>query len=330
MTHTDADHTDNLESAVLTTLSGVPLNTAAERASIPSPRLVEAVTAYRAAGREALAVRPSAPAWQQVEVQFSDYRSAERTVIDHLWPALHRGEEAGLLSSWWFVRKAPCWRIRAHTRPGSAAGLRTVISETLNEMHSRGLLAAWTETLYEPEAAAFGGAVGIQTAHRLFHGDSSAVLRYLAGTGPALGRRETSLLLLSTLLRGAGLEWTEQGDVWHRVGQYRPPGTDTRRQREEGTLWKVRRLMLVDAGPARTITAVGSPLDALSPWVLAFHEAGRALATAARTGMLERGLRAILAQHVLFHWNRIGLPAEAQGHLARAAGDVVLGTSCLR
>lgn len=41
----------------------------------------------------------------------------------------------------------------------------------------------------------------------------------------------------------------------------------------------------------------------------AFDIAGRTLATAATDGTLERGVRNILAHHVIFHWNRLGLPA---------------------
>jgi hypothetical protein len=40
---------------------------------------------------------------------------------------------------------------------------------------------------------------------------------------------------------------------------------------------------------------------------------------------MERGLRDVLAHHVIFHFNRIGVPAPAQAVLARAARNALLG-----
>lgn len=42
----------------------------------------------------------------------------------------------------------------------------------------------------------------------------------------------------------------------------------------------------------------------------------------AKDGNLIRGLRAVIAHQVLFHWNRMGLPASTQTTLARAAAHV--------
>jgi hypothetical protein len=43
------------------------------------------------------------------------------------------------------------------------------------------------------------------------------------------------------------------------------------------------------------------------------------------TGQLTRGLRTVIALHVIFHWNRIGLPASAQATLAQAATEASFG-----
>jgi hypothetical protein len=42
--------------------------------------------------------------------------------------------------------------------------------------------------------------------------------------------------------------------------------------------------------------------------------------------MLTRGIRAVITLHVIFHWNRIGLPATTQATLARAAKDAIFGS----
>lgn len=43
--------------------------------------------------------------------------------------------------------------------------------------------------------------------------------------------------------------------------------------------------------------------------------------------LLTRGLRALLAHTVIFHWNRFGLPATTPGILARAATAIYLPDS---
>jgi thiopeptide-type bacteriocin biosynthesis protein len=61
-----------------------------------------------------------------------------------------------------------------------------------------------------------------------------------------------------------------------------------------------------------------------SGWAEHFRCTGEALGQAAHRGTLTRGLRAVLAYHVIFHWNRLGLPARAQSTLAHAATTAVL------
>jgi protein-L-isoaspartate(D-aspartate) O-methyltransferase len=59
-----------------------------------------------------------------------------------------------------------------------------------------------------------------------------------------------------------------------------------------------------------------------SGWMNAFAHTGRALHDLAHEGTLTRGLRAVLAHHILFHWNRLGLPYSTQGILATTARDI--------
>jgi thiopeptide-type bacteriocin biosynthesis protein len=59
-------------------------------------------------------------------------------------------------------------------------------------------------------------------------------------------------------------------------------------------------------------------------WHDAFSDAGLRLGESARHGELDRGLRAVLTHVVIFHWNRLGLPASTQGILATAARDAYL------
>jgi thiopeptide-type bacteriocin biosynthesis protein len=167
----------------------------------------------------------------------------------------------------------------------------------------------------------------MDTAHRLFHQDSRHILAYLASdrattTGAEDQRRELSILLCSILMRSAQQDWHEQGDIWARVAEHRtlPPDIPGDRLRDLEPV--LRRLMTVDT--AKLIQDDGL-LAFLTDWAAAFTETGTELGELANNGTLRRGLRAVLAKHVIFAWNRLGLPHTRQSILANVAKTVVFG-----
>jgi thiopeptide-type bacteriocin biosynthesis protein len=81
--------------------------------------------------------------------------------------------------------------------------------------------------------------------------------------------------------------------------------------------------MTVDTGPRSTLTTPAGQLAGIATWINGFHTAGMALNDLNLHGHLDRGLRAVLAHHVLFHWNRLGLPYDTQSTLAHAARQAV-------
>jgi thiopeptide-type bacteriocin biosynthesis protein len=256
----------------------------------------------------------------QANIAFSDWDRAEPAVLACLGPRLLAAEADGLISAWFFIRKRPCWRIRYLP---AAAGLRrqaqASVEDQLSQMVARRLADAWTRTVYEPEIHAFGGSHAMTTAHRLFHQDSSCLLASLRNQAGGGHRREVSLMLCALLMRAARQEWYEQGDTWARVARHRPSPARS----EHGSLpAAVRRLITVDGESQMRDNA---PLAYCAPWAHAYRTAGRELAGLADDGLLHRGLRDILAHHVIFAWNRLGLPYATQAALAAAAQTVVFG-----
>ncbi|HEY5833935.1 thiopeptide-type bacteriocin biosynthesis protein [Streptomyces sp.] len=318
--------------SVLETLSGIALEEAAARAGIKAGELADAIEVYQAAGRAALEDQAEAArGWYSVSVQFTDWNSAERTATDSLVPQLQQTENTGALAGWWFIRKHPCWRLRC--RPGSAATRTDVahaMTTTLDTLRAGGAIDRWWETVYEPEALAFGGPKGMDIAHDLFHADSRGVLDYVCRhtlttqDEHTLGCRELSILLCSTLLFGAGQEPHEQGDIWHRVEKLRPlpPGTPADRVSTMSVALQL--LMNLDTSPTSALFNGDNPLAFIAPWAAAFEDAGRRLGDAARDGILVRGVRDILAHHVIFAWNRLGLDGQTQAILARAARETLM------
>lgn len=273
--------------------------------------------------------QPTGPSWRQVSIQFDDYSTAEHTGVNHIGPEMTRAETAGLIASWFFIRKAPCWRLRfLPSHDSIEQDATTVIHQRLTTLRDAGCIASWVETIYEPEIHAFGGAAAMDLAHHLFQADSRRILAYLGSDRATTSgsrsdqRRELSILLCSILMRSAGQDWYEQGDIWARVAEHRSLPPDTPLDRLRAMQSDLRQLMTVDAA---TLVKENGPLTFLADWVAAFAEAGKALDDLARHGALRRGARAVLAHHVIFHWNRIGLPHPTQSILANGATAVVLG-----
>ncbi|WP_322500258.1 methyltransferase, FxLD system [Streptomyces rochei] len=264
----------------------------------------------------------AADAWPQRLIRFADWSRAEATAVEHLLPVLTAQESE--LAQWSFLRKFPWWRLRFRpVGPTSTQGL----DAALDELVGAGVLASWTRGLYEPEETAFGGPAAMKIAHTLFHYDSRHLLEELARqqktSGPRLGRRELAILLPSVAMRAAGLDWYEQGDVWVRITAERPGDEIRHPQRHRAA---VHRLMTIDVSTTSRNVTQGR-LAPLAEWIATFEWFGQQLADLNRQGHLERGLRAVIAHHGIFHFNRLGLAAQDQQTLSTLAKEVVMGTN---
>ncbi|MET9611772.1 methyltransferase, FxLD system [Kitasatospora indigofera] len=257
--------------------------------------------------------------WHQHTIEFTDRQSAQQVITDTLRPALAAAEAEGLIHCWWYMNKQP-WPLRyqAHSAP-------TAITDLLDHLTATGRIVSWNNGIYEPETLTFGGPEAMDAAHTLFHHDSRHLLTYApAPTTRHLGRRESAILLTGAMMRAAGLDWYEQGDVWGKVTELRPHPMPLPPGRAAETTTAMRHLMSADT---RILCNPGGPLAEHAAWVFAFEQAGLTLAYLARRGRLTRGLRAVLAHHVIFHANRAGLPLGDQSAMSTLAKAAVMGTS---
>jgi thiopeptide-type bacteriocin biosynthesis protein len=320
---TDPGCENRTEAAVLAVLAGRSIAHAAAAAGIHPDHLADAINLYQTAGHHALNAALTNNDWYQVRIDFTVWADAEHHVVHELLPVL-RAAEADDLVAWWYVRKAPSWRFRLRANPGASDRIRTRIGELFDTLVTTGAATTWAPGRYEAETLAFGGPAGIDIAHRLFHSDSRAILDYARRPAPPIGRRELSILFCAALMRTAGQEWHEQGDVWHRVCQLRPMPASPDNDRLIATATQTRRLLELDTGPEHL---ADGPLAFAAPWFAALRAAGRDLQVAAHHGTLERGLRRTLAHHVIFHWNRFGIPDPHQSILAHAARNAIMSLS---
>lgn len=306
----------SLANGVLSALAGGDIAQIAAQLNMTPDDVDEAVCVYKAAGVAALE-RRAEHEWFQVRIRFADWNAAKEICAGVLLPRLDRLEQTGAITGWWFLRKHPCWRIRV--RGVSPCTPAQSVAPVLDELAAAGHIWPWQPTIYEPEVAAFGGNVGVNAVHGLFCADSRSVLEYITHPTPGLGRRELSILLCAAMMRAAGLDPFECGDVFDRVTRLRPRLTAEAAPKIEKLAADVGRLLRVPVSADSVLFAPGGPAHQARPWLNAFEAAGRTLGEAAASGTLERGLRAILTHILIFHWNRLGLSATQQSILARAA-----------
>ncbi|MEU8784758.1 thiopeptide-type bacteriocin biosynthesis protein [Streptomyces sp. NPDC048637] len=215
--------------------------------------------------------------WPQRLVQFATWPESEQLAAEYLLPELEISAAEGEIAQWSFLRKFPCWRIRYQPTDDRAS---TRLDSLLGRLRAEGLVSEWTVGIYEPETVAFGGVAGMELAHELFHHDSRHILEFAtdkreAPKAPDLGRRELAILLFSVLMRSAGLDRFEQGDVWARVAAERQgiavaPAADRAAK-------AVRQLMTVDVSATSRLVD-GGPLTGLADWLATFEWAGQRLA----------------------------------------------------
>ncbi|MGK4582190.1 methyltransferase, FxLD system [Kitasatospora sp. HPMI-4] len=253
--------------------------------------------------------------WIQHNIAFTDRTATEHLAAHHLAPALTAAQTAGELDAWWYMRKAP-FRLRYRANEPSPT-----VTALLDGLIEEGHIERSVLGIYEPETETFGGPAAMEIAHRLFHTDTLHLLARAAQSEPvALGRAETTVVLTGALLRAAGLDWYEQGDVWAKFAALRDTPPAIAPDRAATLTASMRHLMSLDT---RRLTLDGLPLAGHTGWVDAFERAGQDLTRLARDGLLTRGLRAVLAHHLIFHANRAGLPVEHQAAMAARALDAV-------
>ncbi|MEV6987532.1 thiopeptide-type bacteriocin biosynthesis protein [Sphaerisporangium sp. NPDC051017] len=255
-------------------------------------------------------------AWRQINIAFPHLHATEDVAITHVAPVLTEAEARRLITAWFFVRKG-AWRLR-YLPASTTSEADAYMIDRLAHLNHVGYLAATIPGRYEPEIHAFGGTLAMEAAHRLWHLDSRHLLTPATGGEPHR-TRELSIMLCAAMMRAASLDWYEQGDVWARVAEHRDPPKSTLVDTLQAP---VQRLLTVD--PA-SLTHVDAPLATARTWIEGYTTAGATLDRLNQTGQLHRGLRAILAHHVIFVWNRRGIPGLHQAALATAAKTITFG-----
>ncbi|MFF3277224.1 methyltransferase, FxLD system [Streptomyces chrestomyceticus] len=256
---------------------------------------------------------PDTP-WWQINLWSDTWQAAEHMAARHLGPLLTDGEEAGDIAAWWFTRKRESWRLRV--LPAEDRDATTFLAQLTRTLTDRAAIRRADGVIYEPETRRFGGPEAMRVAHGLFHADSRHILAHLARTHEEDDhRRELGVRLATRMMTAAGQDFYEQGDIWAQLAEHRSNESQT--EPSPGTLAAVQMLITAQSDNQ------DSPLTREPDWPTAFEDAGRELAALAHHGHLTRGLRAVLTDHLLFAFNRLGISAQHQNVLATAASRVI-------
>jgi hypothetical protein len=158
-------------------------------------------------------------------------------------------------------------------------------------------------------------------------GDLAAkVLAEFPGTGqPVVMAMLTGLVRCGALITRLHAPGTEPDALGHLVSELETVGAS-----ESAGVLRAIRDLLERHSRLLTITASTDaghdhPLGEAGDWIGAFEQADQTLAWLAAAGTLSRGLRAVLAHHVIFHANRAGIPVRDQAILATLAADTMCG-----
>jgi thiopeptide-type bacteriocin biosynthesis protein len=236
-------------------------------------------------------------------------------------PLMRRLEMSYPVRGWWWLRKSdvlgPALRLRINLATEWFGPVTTEIRNSLaSSAESVGVLK------YEPEVCLFGGPVGMRLAHEIFCAESKFLTECLMISSSEhrhIIPTAASLALTFRLFRACGLDIFECWDVFARIKAKR-----LQPARAEAADDPMRRLVAtsLDAGLDEIAPLLGNEAAALmhnfdnSLTQIADH-----LKHAYYGGLLETGLRQLLAPLVIFHWNRNGFSYPHQCALACAAVD---------
>lgn len=153
-----------------------------------------------------------AGSWRQLLLTTNQPANVDTLLIE-LAPVLHAVGQCG--PGCWWIRKGDTLRLRLwHPDPDDVDQITAAARQHGAQIHPG---------IYEPETHGFGGEAGIRVAHRVGCHDAHHLAGHLARHRQHHHRHEMFLLLATRLMRAAGLDLEEQGDVWSRVAAHRPP-----------------------------------------------------------------------------------------------------------
>jgi thiopeptide-type bacteriocin biosynthesis protein len=264
--------------------------------------------------------RCKAPVWVQLNVGLG--RGAEgaqasaRILFDELIPILRRLSRRKVVDRFHFVRKAPDLRLRFRA-VGPHECLLLQLGKMSQVLYERGAVVSAVRSVYEPEARVFGGSDAMDAVHDYFDADSRGWIRW--NQNPLAEQIFTAEQLCTAVINELfhsvlGCP-NEVWDAWNNLSQL------TREAKGPAAKLAGR----VPVNGRETLAAIRGADPMTAAVAKHYTKANQAFSAAIHRvrerGLLEVGIRSLLANMAMFHCNRFGLDGAKQFSIAESAGN---------
>lgn len=279
--------------------------------------LSQARAAFIAAGAERLKRDFSLQQWLQINLELHRGIAPDTLLNHHFARTIEHWIDAGDLTHFFFVSKAPGLRLR-FCGPPLAKRLRSDVCRLLDASQRRHHVAGYSFGLYDSETYQFGGERGIELFHEFSTFDSLATIRLglLRQDRARAQVPSLSLLMISGLLRAVTTDSWELWDIWRSMrltGRHFEPTASQEIPAKQLFRDNLDALRDLAFEPQVVIQELPTRAQVLVQRYFERSQAlGQKLREAEQGGDLLFGLRKILPFYIVFHWNRARLPLQTQ------------------
>jgi thiopeptide-type bacteriocin biosynthesis protein len=255
-----------------------------------------------------------APSWTQLNLHFEVGESGPRIPWRELSELFAAWTNDGVIRRWFFVRKPPGLRVRLDAADPKRLGARIRTWEAMRTSQTWfSRLCTARVSVYEPEYERMGGALGLDLLHDMLCATTSIVLRLEQESAGRELRYPIAALGANWFLEHARLDAAEMADVWQRLDRC----FDRTEAGEDSGTFRA----LTD--PVGFADQLPDDLRTVSEELMGVAQTlGTRAQQLANGGTLAVGLRAWLADAILFQWNMYGLGLD----LPAMASMVRVGT----
>lgn len=266
---------------------------------------------YSAAGRN----HSETPAWVQLNVGLGrgpgGAQASARSLFGELMPALLRFRRRGALDRFHFVRKTPDLRLRFRAAAPDEY-LLPRLAKLFQSLHERGVVTSVFRSVYEPEARVFGGAGAMDAVHDYFDADSRGWILWnqIPTAGSTATLEQLCTAVIDDLFQSALGCPSEVWDAWNNLCEL------TRSAKKQGQV-----SINEDQAGTEHPGADGKVTTVLKHYAKANQAFSASIREVRDRGLLEVGMRSLLARMAMFHCNRFGLDGAKQFSIAERAAN---------
>ena len=258
------------------------------------------------------------PAWVQLNAGLgrgaAGALASARVLFGELMPVVRRLSRRGVMDRFHFVRKAPDLRLRFRAVAPDET-LLPRLAKLFQKLCEDGVVTSVFRSVYEPEARVFGGAAAMDAVHDYFDADSRGWILWnqIAAAGHGVGAEQICAAAIGNLFHSVLGCPSEEWDAWNNLCQLTRAATVPAAKLPGGGL-------VASANEAASVIGADPRTGVvLKHYARANQRFARSIHQVREHGLLEVGMRSLLATMAMFHCNRFGLDGAKQFAMAERA-----------